>query len=158
MLSPMPVPTPRCHFSFVMATCTSPRPISKCATGSSSVQTSKLLIYSRPKTPRCVKHPRELPGVADTVCRAHLIFFAANSRDILFFHCNFSEFTDCRPYVSEQLRESVNPCKFLGSAFGKKSQMVGGSARTQRTRRWSCLLYTSPSPRDQRGSRMPSSA
>ena len=26
------------------------------------------------------------------------------------------------------------------------------------TRRYSCLLYTSPSPRDQRGSRMPSSA
>ena len=25
-------------------------------------------------------------------------------------------------------------------------------------RRWGCLLYTSPSPRDQRGSRMPSSA
>ena len=25
-------------------------------------------------------------------------------------------------------------------------------------RSWSCLLYTSPSPRDQRGSRMPSSA
>ena len=24
--------------------------------------------------------------------------------------------------------------------------------------RWGCLLYTSPSPRDQRGSRMPSSA
>ena len=24
--------------------------------------------------------------------------------------------------------------------------------------RWCCLLYTSPSPRDQRGSRMPSSA
>ena len=23
---------------------------------------------------------------------------------------------------------------------------------------WTCLLYTSPSPRDQRGSRMPSSA
>ena len=69
-----------------------------------------------------MKHPRELPGVADTVCRAHLIFFAANSRDILFFHCNFSEFTDCRPYVSEQLRESVNPCKFLGSAFGKKTK------------------------------------
>ena len=26
------------------------------------------------------------------------------------------------------------------------------------TRSWLCLLYTSPSPRDQRGSRMPSSA
>ena len=25
-------------------------------------------------------------------------------------------------------------------------------------RKWTCLLYTSPSPRDQRGSRMPSSA
>ena len=25
-------------------------------------------------------------------------------------------------------------------------------------REWGCLLYTSPSPRDQRGSRMPSSA
>ena len=26
------------------------------------------------------------------------------------------------------------------------------------TEAWNCLLYTSPSPRDQRGSRMPSSA
>ena len=29
---------------------------------------------------------------------------------------------------------------------------------TDLTTTWSCLLYTSPSPRDQRGSRMPSSA
>ena len=28
----------------------------------------------------------------------------------------------------------------------------------QRVAAWTCLLYTSPSPRDQRGSRMPSSA
>ena len=27
-----------------------------------------------------------------------------------------------------------------------------------REQHWNCLLYTSPSPRDQRGSRMPSSA
>ena len=29
---------------------------------------------------------------------------------------------------------------------------------SQQIRRYTCLLYTSPSPRDQRGSRMPSSA
>ena len=33
------------------------------------------------------------------------------------------------------------------TGLGRKAQTVGG-----------CLLYTSPSPRDQRGSRMPSSA
>ena len=31
-------------------------------------------------------------------------------------------------------------------------------AKTRIVTRWACLLYTSPSPRDQRGSRMPSSA
>ena len=31
-------------------------------------------------------------------------------------------------------------------------------ARATDANRWICLLYTSPSPRDQRGSRMPSSA
>ena len=77
-------------------------------------------MIQRPKTPRC--GGVENFQTSDTVCRVDLIFFAANSRDILFFHCNFSEFTDCRPYVSEQLRESVNPCKFLGSAFGKKTK------------------------------------
>ena len=36
----------------------------------------------------------------------------------------------------------------------KKMEVVGAEALL----RWRCLLYTSPSPRDQRGSRMPSSA
>ena len=36
-------------------------------------------------------------------------------------------------------------------------KLLPGGIRTQYERR-SCLLYTSPSPRDQRGSRMPSSA
>ena len=44
------------------------------------------------------------------------------------------------------------------AAFGFKSEMGGQEHTTQRTRDRSCLLYTSPSPRDQRGSRMPSSA
>ena len=50
-------------------------------------------------------------------------------------------------------------------AFNDKGEtLVGASARNQRvtnphrTIYSVCLLYTSPSPRDQRGSRMPSSA
>ena len=34
----------------------------------------------------------------------------------------------------------------------------GGRSSEHKGPRWPCLLYTSPSPRDQRGSRMPSSA
>ena len=35
---------------------------------------------------------------------------------------------------------------------------AAGSGFTAPDQDWRCLLYTSPSPRDQRGSRMPSSA
>ena len=38
----------------------------------------------------------------------------------------------------------------------ERIQQVGGTVSVERLR--NCLLYTSPSPRDQRGSRMPSSA
>ena len=41
--------------------------------------------------------------------------------------------------------------KALFEAYGRSIQSIGGKYIT-------CLLYTSPSPRDQRGSRMPSSA
>ena len=39
-------------------------------------------------------------------------------------------------------------------------RQVESTGALQESRNWSmgCLLYTSPSPRDQRGSRMPSSA
>ena len=44
-----------------------------------------------------------------------------------------------------------------GQAQGKALvQMAGGAS--DRCRAYCCLLYTSPSPRDQRGTRMPSSA
>ena len=43
----------------------------------------------------------------------------------------------------------------LAAATGKYVEL-GSSYATANTR--GCLLYTSPSPRDQRGSRMPSSA
>ena len=35
---------------------------------------------------------------------------------------------------------------------------VGKTELAKSLSNWACLLYTSPSPRDQRGSRMPSSA
>ena len=44
------------------------------------------------------------------------------------------------------------PCKLVLDAKLRKAVIV------KLKRHWSCLLYTSPSPRDQRGSRMPSSA
>ena len=43
---------------------------------------------------------------------------------------------------------------------GNYASQIGNTAkkRIEDTNYWPCLLYTSPSPRDQRGSRMPSSA
>ena len=46
-------------------------------------------------------------------------------------------------------------CFLLWQQFGGKHGLVSVLKETQPNR---CLLYTSPSPRDQRGSRMPSSA
>ena len=48
--------------------------------------------------------------------------------------------------MNHETYESGNFAEFIDSAITKKGE-IGG-----------CLLYTSPSPRDQRGSRMPSSA
>ena len=42
--------------------------------------------------------------------------------------------------------------------FVKTTNIVPVDSNTQNYTSYSCLLYTSPSPRDQRGSRMPSSA
>ena len=42
--------------------------------------------------------------------------------------------------------------------LGRELGDLSGVTRARRSRHVPCLLYTSPSPRDQRGSRMPSSA
>ena len=44
------------------------------------------------------------------------------------------------------------------SSFKRLDQKIGFDHGVQYISPKSCLLYTSPSPRDQRGSRMPSSA
>ena len=67
---------------------------------------------------------------------------------------------------------TFNPAAFSAILMGDESLTIacgdmvlaGGHAiaavvtRDDAVRSWACLLYTSPSPRDQRGSRMPSSA
>ena len=53
-------------------------------------------------------------------------------------------------YVTAARREATDPEAANGA--------ITSVRRLTTTRTWICLLYTSPSPRDQRGSRMPSSA
>ena len=48
---------------------------------------------------------------------------------------------------------------FSGCTSELRSEVIGAwDFHTNITKNMACLLYTSPSPRDQRGSRMPSSA
>ena len=49
----------------------------------------------------------------------------------------------------------IAPFSLIGIALGI---FLGFRNNAAYDRYWDCLLYTSPSPRDQRGSRMPSSA
>ena len=46
----------------------------------------------------------------------------------------------------------------VSKVLGLKLHKFAGHVIILDTNIWNCLLYTSPSPRDQRGSRMPSSA
>ena len=69
-------------------------------------------------------------------------------------------FADDTSFVEAQ---STGKCAFVYMRHGDK--LYDRWVRTHKTRsfvvdfhRYACLLYTSPSPRDQRGSRMPSSA
>ena len=56
--------------------------------------------------------------------------------------------------VSKHVKEVLIPKALKGENIGKLLEEV----LTDLTEEYVCLLYTSPSPRDQRGSRMPSSA
>ena len=58
------------------------------------------------------------------------------------------------PKISE-VTNQMNPVAWLEQELDKYDQTT---VRPPKKRDYFCLLYTSPSPRDQRGSRMPSSA
>ena len=82
-------------------------------------------------------------------------FLVKNPRALV----NYSEFEGRTSGVAlglalEGLKTSSNPASnFLQGDLAPASEGFGKAWQ-----KWSCLLYTSPSPRDQRGSRMPSSA
>ena len=57
--------------------------------------------------------------------------------------------------VTPEIGEVIARARGLKIKYGLISQFV---FPTQKGGAYTCLLYTSPSPRDQRGSRMPSSA
>jgi len=74
-------------------------------------------MIQRPKTPRC--GGVENFQTSDTVCRVDLIFFAANSCDILFFTPIFQNMqTASHTYLNNFESPSIR--KFLWSAFGNK--------------------------------------
>ena len=60
------------------------------------------------------------------------------------------------PYSPSENRSFFKDTKGYWSTYSKGFVYVDDNSRELET--YICLLYTSPSPRDQRGSRMPSSA
>ena len=72
---------------------------------------------------------------------------------------------ELRQLSGEELRNKVRELKeeLFGLRFQSATGQLENTARLREVRKdiarvYTCLLYTSPSPRDQRGSRMPSSA
>ena len=63
-------------------------------------------------------------------------------------------FGDARSYTA---LANVDPMLWAPT-MGEPSYSLDEVRAAANTTSWACLLYTSPSPRDQRGSRMPSSA
>ena len=61
------------------------------------------------------------------------------------------------PIKADYLKPVVDKYRADGKAFNM-GMVFPVSTHNYELRYWLCLLYTSPSPRDQRGSRMPSSA
>ena len=55
-------------------------------------------------------------------------------------------------------QSDVDPNKLLNDSLGQNQVSVGNAQNSQYSQYGSCLLYTSPSPRDRTRSRMPSSA
>ena len=79
-------------------------------------------------------------------------FFELGFRKSSFIESTFLETSDFQGVLSDPNIESVG---FLASPTGKNYSL---KFRYGKMILPNCLLYTSPSPRDQRGSRMPSSA
>ena len=73
-----------------------------------------------------------------------------NDKTATLFRIQYEE-----PAEEAGIKDTIAP---ITSIDNKISQLVKQQYEENPYPRWVCLLYTSPSPRDQRGSRMPSSA
>ena len=60
--------------------------------------------------------------------------------------------------VGEAIALKLAENSSLVTILGRRDKPLKKVSAKHKNINWSCLLYTSPSPRDQRGSRMPSSA
>ena len=77
-------------------------------------------MIQRPKTPRC--GGVENFQTSDTVCRVDLIFFAANSRDILFFTAIFQSIRLLAHTYLNNFESPSIPANSLGRHSGKKAK------------------------------------
>ena len=61
-------------------------------------------------------------------------------------------------WVEGEIRSSHDSIADLNSEVAQLERSIDDAANEDEASRYACLLYTSPSPRDKRQSRMPSSA
>ena len=60
--------------------------------------------------------------------------------------------------LREQITAAVAGCKTIPGKLGRDAIDINGVEKEIKPKNYTCLLYTSPSPRDRTRSRMPSSA
>ena len=104
--------------------------------------------------------PHAKEGISDTISPCEIIL-----RRHLDFekHCrgNFGSYIEAHydDVITNTMKSRTYPALLLGPTGNIQGTVKAYDLTTGRVKKpRSCLLYTSPSPRDQRGSRMPSSA
>ena len=99
------------------------------------------------------KRPR---GAPDVIVGVYFPPTKPNAKTLAFWHGNADQLGNVADFLGQALQQRLG-VGFLGIEYPGYALCTSGEP-TETTIHWTCLLYTSPSPRDQRGSRMPSSA
>ena len=103
---------------------------------------------------------KRLPGLKEIVLK-RIREFATNGKlighprefEILWRWSEWADISEVREWISSHLMKPKDAARFLELTLSEVTSHLGSRDHIK-----FCLLYTSPSPRDQRGSRMPSSA
>ena len=123
--------------------------------------------YTATEKQRAVEDYLQGKGSIEKICRKYHIPSNITLRQWIKMYNSNRELQDYDPkpevYVAmpkkttkEERQEIVTYCLEHGKNYKETAEKYGTSY--SQVYQWVCLLYTSPSPRDQRGSRMPSSA